>query len=119
MLQSLSAELRRCRQDARDLPDLVRPAAAENLDEGETDDLLRQRRAAFAEREAGERDVLRAATRQAYEIARGSSWAQLLNAEPPLVAETPVGLLEGATPDTHLAIQAAQSTSAADLTTNA
>lgn len=42
----------------------------------------------------------------AYDVGRESSWQQLLGTDPQLVATEPSGLLESATPDTYLAIDA-------------
>jgi hypothetical protein len=96
-----------------DLPDLPVTTSQGLIDEEEVEDRLRERRAVFAEREAGIRDRLGETTRQAYEIGRESSWQQLLDAQPQLVTDSPANLLESATPDTYLGIDA-NTTTAAD-----
>jgi hypothetical protein len=101
--RSLAAEQDRLLLAAQaDLPDLWDTAS--ELMEEEVEERIGERRASFAEREADERDRLRATTRQAYELGRESSWQQLLDIEPRLDADPPVNLLESATPDTYLAI---------------
>lgn len=62
-----------------DLPDMAGTIAKESMDEEEVEAFLRERRAAFAEREAGVEDQLRGATRRAYEFGRESSWQQLID----------------------------------------
>ena len=93
-----------------DLPDMAGTIAKESMDEEEVEAFLRERRAAFAEREVGVEDQLRGATRRAYEFGRGSSWQQLIDIQPPLATEPSANLLESATPDTYLAIDARTAT---------
>jgi hypothetical protein len=95
-----------------DLPDLPATTSEDSLDEDEVEDRIRERRAAFAEREADAetRDRLRRTTRQAYEAGRESSWQQLIQVQPQLVTESPADLLESATPDTYLGMEARTAT---------
>jgi hypothetical protein len=89
------------------LPDL-RPVGTtpESIDEDAIEDRMKAGRALFAEREADLHDRLRQTTRQAFEVGRESSWQQLLDVQPQVIAESPADLLESATPDTYLAIDA-------------
>jgi len=91
------------------LPDLP---VTEHTDEEAIEYQIRERRAFFAEQEATADIPLRETTRQAYEIGRESSWQQLIDVQPQLVAEPPANLLESATPDTYLAIDASTITAA-------
>jgi hypothetical protein len=75
-------------------------------DEDAVQQFLVLRRATFAEREADFQDDLQEAARQAYRAGSETSWQQLLQADPQLETESPAGLLESATPDTYLAIDA-------------
>jgi hypothetical protein len=74
------------------------------LDEDAYEIQVQVQRARFAESEDASRDRIRAATREGYEAGRESDWQQLIDAQPPLVTDSPSGLLEGATPDTYIAI---------------
>jgi hypothetical protein len=79
-------------------------AALFDLTDDEVDERARERRMAFAEREAEVRPRLRTAAREGFERGRDSSWQQLIDDQPALNAELQPGLLEAATPDTYLAI---------------
>ena len=96
-----------------DVPDLQWAASPEPVDEQEVEDRIRERRAAFAEREVHTRDRLRRTTRQAYEFGRESSWQQLFDVQPQVIAQSPGNLLESATADTYLGIDARIATAAA------
>src|SRR5262249_10576755 len=89
-----------------DLPDLPEATSEEFIDEEAVEDRLKERRAAFAEREADISDRLLETTRRAYETGREISWQQLLNVQPQPVTEPPANLLESATADTYLGIDA-------------
>lgn len=111
--QSLAAEQDRLLHAVQaDLPDLPDTDSPELLEEA-AEDRRWERRTRFAEHEADERDRLRRTTRQAYEIGSESSWQQLLDIQPPLVAEPPADLLESATPDTYLAVDVSAATATA------
>jgi len=88
--------------------DLPAPAEDESIsrDEGATEERMRNRRSLLAEREADMYEFLADTGRRAYEAGRESSWQQLLDTSPPLVTTQPANLLESATPDTYLAIDA-------------
>lgn len=92
-----------------DLPDLPDTTSPELIEEA-AEERIRERRTLFAEREAEERDRLRSTTRQAYEFGRERSWQQLFDIQPQLVTEPPANLLESASPDTYLAIEASTAT---------
>jgi hypothetical protein len=109
--RSLAAEQAQLLVDVQaDQPDRLLTTSRETITEEEVEDHIRERRVAFAEREADADDRLRGTTRQAYEIGRESSWQQLLNVQPQLVTESPANLLESATPDTYLGIDASTAT---------
>ena len=84
---------------------LFEDAPLDSLDEEAADDRIREQRAQFAYWEDEARGRLLTTTREAYEIGRESSWQQLLGLLPQLATEPPANLLEGATPDTYLAIE--------------
>jgi hypothetical protein len=73
-------------------------------DEDAYEERVQVQRARFAESEDASRDRIRAATREGYQAGQESDWQQLIDAQPPLVTDSPSGLLEGATPDTYIAI---------------
>jgi hypothetical protein len=102
---SLAAEQDRLLLDAQaDFPDLWESPL--EVIEDMAEDRIRERRAWFAEREAGERERLLGTTRQAYERGRESSWREILNIEPQFDSEPQVNQLESATLDSYLAIDA-------------
>lgn len=70
----------------------------------ELEESTRERRAAFAEREAARRPRLREAARQAFERGGTSSWSELLGQQPDINSGPAPALLESATADTYLAI---------------
>lgn len=102
-LASEEAQLIRAVQ--ADLPYLSETSFPEAVDEDTFDDRIRERRTLFAEQEADIRDHLSATTRSGYDIGRESSWQELINFEPQLIAEPSADLLESATADTYLAIE--------------
>ena len=91
-----------------DLTDLLRGLQGHLAHAAE--ERVRYRRALLAEREADMREFLAETVRRAYEAGRESSWRQLLETDPPLVATQPNNLLDSATPDTYLAIDASTAT---------
>ncbi|SNS21145.1 hypothetical protein [Actinomadura mexicana] len=103
---SLAAEQDRLLLEAQaDFPDLWE-SAPEVVIEDMAEERIRERRAWFAEREAGERERLFGTTRRAYERGRESSWQELLDIEPQLDVEPQANQLESATLDSYLAIDA-------------
>ena len=74
------------------------------LDEDAYEVQVQVQRARFAESENASRDRVRATARDGYEAGQESDWQQLLDVQPPLVIDSPSGLLESATPDTYIAI---------------
>lgn len=88
-----------------DLPSVPESDELAAVSEDWLEDRILERRALFAEREDELRDHLRATTREGYEVGGESSWQQIIDTEPQLIAEPPADLLEGATPDTYLALE--------------
>jgi hypothetical protein len=112
--RSLAAEQDQLLRAVRDdLLDLSATTSKGFIGEEEFEVRLRERRAAFAERGADNRDHLYQTTREAYETGRESSWQQLIDVQPQLVIEPPANLLESATADTYLGIDASTATTAA------
>ena len=84
--------------------DIVAGPPTDLLDEDAYEEQVQGRRARFAELEDSARDRIRTATREAFEDGRERNWQQLIEAQPPLVTDSPPGLFESATADTYIAI---------------
>lgn len=104
--RGLAADEEQVAEEAQ--PSGVPPESSEYLSPESDEDVeeyQRERRAAFAAREAASRPRLRAAVRQGFERGRNSSWGELLPNESFTINTDPQpGLLESATADTYLAI---------------
>jgi hypothetical protein len=87
-------------------PQLMTYELDQLLDEKHVATREEERRSAFAERESDAWPLLRAVTRDGFERGPSSSWNELLRQPPAIDAETETPLLESATRDTYLAIDA-------------
>jgi hypothetical protein len=79
---------------------------SEPLEEETFERRQRLGRAELAERQAEVIDHLREAARLGYEQGQESTWPQLIDSQPQIITESPPNLLEGATSDSYIAIEA-------------
>lgn len=85
-----------------EVPDLE----ADVLDDDEAEYHMAERRSLFAAREEDSRGRLYSTARRAFERGQQQSWQELIQADVSLVTESSGDLLESATTDTYLAIDA-------------
>jgi hypothetical protein len=80
------------------------PTPLDELDDEEYEEQVYERRVRFAEVEDEERARIRDDIRHAYDDGRERECGQLINLQPPVLADPSPGLLESATADTYIAI---------------